>query len=166
MVLRCHNREAKIQQCKWHMCNSPEVGLEGQLCHLPLGWVTAAVPPCPPGDGQGEDRVCLILTRARPEGCTHCSSSHPIGHNLVARMRQAAQKTEVNWIICLQFFLFSLPLARFTRMESTSLSHWFWDSTRGICGTSDSMLVPSQGYVFLLTLLTQLPAYMEKSLPK
>ena len=148
------------------MCNSPEVELEGQLCHLPLGLVTAAIPPCPPGDGQREDRACLILTRARPEGCTHCSPSHPIGQNLVARMHQAAKKTEVNWIICLQLFLFSLPLARFTRMEGTSLSHWFGASTRGICGGNNSMLAPSQGHVFLLTLPTQLPPYTEKSPPK
>lgn len=81
-------------------------------------------------------------------------------------MHQAAKKTEVNWIICLQLFLFSLPLARFTRMESTSLSHWFGASTRGICGRIDSMLAPSQGHVFLLTLPIQLPPYTEKSPPK
>ena len=73
------------------MCNSPEVGLEGQLCHLPLGWMTTAIPL----------------------------------HN-----------------------------------------QWIPKSTRAICGRSDSMLVLSQGHVFLLTLPTQLPPYMEKSLPK
>ena len=167
MVLRCHNRDAKIQQCKWQLCNSPEVGLARQLCHLPLGQMTAAVPPCPQVMGRGKTGHSQSL---QGQGCTHCFPSYPFGQNLVARTHQAARKAEVNWMICMQFFLSSLLLAMFTRMESTSLPHWFWASARGICGRSDSISVLSQGLkwplVFLFALLAQLPPYIEKSLPQ
>lgn len=53
-VLRSHNSNAKIHQCKWHTYNSPELGLEGQLCRLPLGQVIAAAPPCPQLMGRGK----------------------------------------------------------------------------------------------------------------
>lgn len=164
MVLRCRYRDAKIQQCKWHTCNSPEVGLAVTSASGPDDCCS---PTMPPGDGQGKDRAFRSL---QGQGCTHCFPSHPFGQNLAARTHQAARKAEVNWMICLQFFLPSPLLAMFPRMESTSLPHWFWASAGGICGRSDSISVLSQGLkwplVFLFALAAQLPPYIEKSLPQ
>lgn len=111
------------------MYNSPEAGLEEWQCHLLLGQLTAA---CPQSNGQGKGRACPVLTRKRQGGCTCCFPSYPISQNLVARTHQVSRRAEVNCIICLQFFLSSLPLARFTEMESTSPLHLFQASSRGI----------------------------------